>query len=148
MNQHAADAQEPVPTGFKVIAVLALIWNLIGVATYLMSVSMTEEALEAIPEAERVLYTDIPAWATAAYAIAVFAGVLGSLGLIVRKAWAVPLLVVSLLGILVQMGHALFLSPVLEIRGLTAAVMPLVLIAIAAYLVAMARSARSKNWIN
>ena len=122
-------------------------WNAIGIMTYLMSVTISPEALAELPEAERALYTDIPAWATSAYAIAVFGGTLASVLLLLRKAWAVPVFIVSLLGILVQMGHAFLMTEMLKIQGATAAVLPVAIIAIAIYLVTFSRSAKKKGWI-
>lgn len=141
-----SDSSSP-PRSFWIISVLALVWNLIGILTYLMSVTMSEEALAALPEAERALYSDIPAWVTAAYAIAVFGGTLGCVALLLRKAWAVPVLVGSLIAILVQMFHALALSDLIGVRGAGAAVLPLLIVAIAVYLVWFARSARARGWI-
>jgi hypothetical protein len=132
---------------FWIVGALAVVWNLIGVMSYLMTVTMSPETLDAMSEAERNLYTEIPAWATAAYAIAVFSGVLGSIALLLRKSWAVPLFVVSLVAILVQMGHAFFASAMLEVQGATAAVLPLLIMAIAAYLLWFARSARTRGWL-
>ncbi len=51
----------PTPThSFWVISIFALVWNILGVVTYLMSVTTSPEALAAIPDAERALHTDIP----------------------------------------------------------------------------------------
>ena len=57
---------------------------------------------------QQALYAARPAWAVAATAIAVWGGAAGCLGLILRKRWAVPLLVASLAGVIVQ-DMALFL---------------------------------------
>lgn len=133
---------------FWIIGWAALAWNLIGVATYLMSVTLSPEALAAMPEPERALYTEVPVWVTSAYAIAVFGGALASGGLLLRKAWAVPVFAVSLVAILVQMTHALLLSALLEVRGATAAILPLLIVVIAVYLVLFSRAARDKGWIS
>jgi ABC-type xylose transport system permease subunit len=130
---------------FWTVAAVALAWNLVGVMSYLMSVTAGPEVLAALPEAERSLYAEIPAWATSAYAIAVFGGLLGSIALLLRKAWAVPLFVVSLLAVLVQMGHAFFMTALLEVKGPGAAVLPGLVLAIAAYLVWFSRSARERG---
>lgn len=132
---------------FWIISILALVWNAIGIVTYLMSVTLSPEALAAMPEAERALYTDIPAWVTGAYAIAVFGGTIASAALLLRKAWAVPAFIVSLVAIVVQMGHALFTSELLDVKGPSSAVLPIVIVVIAAFLVWYARSAKSKGWI-
>ncbi len=100
-----------------------------------------------MPEAERALYTDIPVWATSAYAIAVFGGTLGSIFLLMRKAWAIPAFIVSLVAIVVQMGHAFFMTAMLEVQGASAAVLPLLIVAVAIFLVWYARYAKKKGWI-
>lgn len=136
------------PRGFWIVGVVALIWNLIGIMTYLMSVMITPETLTAMTEAERTLYTDIPAWVTAAYAIAVFGGTAGCIALLMRKALAVPIFMVALIAVLAQMGHALFLTAMLEVRGNAAAVLPLLIIIIAIYLVLYSRAAKRKGLLH
>jgi hypothetical protein len=132
---------------FWTIGAVALAWNLLGVLSYLMSVTAGPEALAGLPEAERNLYADIPAWATSAYAIAVFGGLLGSIALLIRKAWAVPLFVVSLIAVIVQMAHAFFMTALFEVKGAGAAILPLLILAIAAYLALYSRRARERGWL-
>jgi hypothetical protein len=73
------------PVWFTIVAVLALIWNAFGVMAYIMQVTMTPEALATLPVAEQALYTNLPAWYTGAFAIAVFGGALASLALVLKK---------------------------------------------------------------
>ncbi|MDZ7768490.1 MAG: hypothetical protein U5K38_05175 [Woeseiaceae bacterium] len=80
----------PPTRGFWIISALALLWNLLGVMAYIMRVTMTPEALAALPEAERELYTNTPAWVTGVFAIAVFAGTLQvQLHCSMRRTWAI-----------------------------------------------------------
>ena len=137
--------KKTTPRAFWIVSIVALLWNLAGVAAYLMQVTMSPEALAALSEAEQALYADIPAWATGAYAIAVFAGTLGSILLLMRKALALPVFVVSLVGILVQMGQALFMTDVLAVRGATAAIGPVAIIVIAVFLVWYSDNAKKKG---
>ena len=142
------DSHSAKPTsGFRIIGGAALIWNLLGIMTYLMQVTMSPETLATMPEAERALYTDIPAWATSAYAIAVFGGTLASIGLLLRKSWAVPLFLVSLLAIVVQMSHALFMTDAIALFGASVAAMPVLLIVIAALLLWYSMSAKQRGWL-
>jgi len=135
------------PRSFWVIGGLALVWNVIGIATYLMTVTMSDEAVAALPEAERALQGNVPIWVTSAYAVGVFGGTLGSVGLLLRKAWATPVLVVSLVAIVIQMGYGLLGTALIEVRGGGAAVLPVAIVVIAAYLVWFARDARARGWI-
>ena len=136
-----------VPRSFWIIGIAALVWNALGIVTYLMSVMISPEALSQMPEAERALYSNVPAWVTAAYAIAVFGGTLASIALLMRKRWAFEAFVVSLVAIIVQMSHALLMSEVIVVKGVTAAILPLLIVVVAAFLVWYSYSARKKGWI-
>jgi hypothetical protein len=108
---------------------------------------MSPEALDAMPEPERALYVDVPIWVTSSYAMAVFGGTLACVFLLARKAWAVAAFVVSLVAILIQMGHAFFMTPMIEVRGAASTVLPLIIIVVAIYLVWFSRSAKAKGWL-
>ncbi len=130
---------------FWIVSIVALAWNLLGVAAYLAHVSLSAEDLAAMTEAERALYTGAPAWVTGAYAIAVFGGTLGCVGLLLRKAWALPVFVASLVGIVAQMGYSLLFQDTIEVMGAAVIVMPLVVILIGALLVWFAYSRKQRG---
>ena len=73
------------PRSFYVISGIALLWNLVGVMVYVMQVTMTDEALAAMDPAERALMESMPSWLIGVYALAVNAGALGCLLLILKK---------------------------------------------------------------
>ena len=132
-------------TGFWIIGVLALLWNLMGVMQYLIQAYMTDETLQALPEAERALYENAPAWVTGAFAIAVFGGLLGCILLLLRKKSATTLLLISMAGILVQMTYSLFMSNAREVYGTTALLMPLMVLAIGAFLIWYSKQMTAKG---
>lgn len=129
--------------GYWIISIVALLWNLLGIMAYMMHVTLTAEDLAAMNEAERALYTGAPAWVTAAYAIAVFGGTLGCVGLLLRKSWAVAVFAVSLVAIIAQMGYSLLMTDLIEVMGASSVIMPLVVVAIGAYLLYFANNAKS-----
>jgi len=124
----------------KLISLLAIIWNLLGVGAYLMHAYMTDEAIAKLPENEQVLYTNIPAWYTGAFAIAVFAGAIGSILLLLKKKLATSILMLSLLGIFVQMYYNFFISKSMEVYGPGSAVMPVFVIIVGVFLVWYAKN--------
>jgi len=136
------------PIWFWVVSVLALLWNLLGVMAYLAQMNMTDEVLEALPEAERALYENQPMWATMAFAIAVWGGALGSLALLLRKRWARAVLFISLIGIIVQMTHSFFFSNNFEVYGPDKMIMPIMVIVVGVLLVLFARMAINRNWFS
>jgi len=112
-------------------------------------VQMNPDVLATYPESERAIVEGRPAWATGAFAIAVFGGTLGSLLLLLRKSAAYYLFIASLLGVIVTMIHTVSLavstidfSP-FEIVGVI--LMPLV---VAAFLIWYSKHAESKGWIS
>ena len=143
------DGKVKPPVWFWVVGVVALLWNLMGAMAYIGQAYMTDEVKAALPADQQALLENIPAWATAAFAIAVWGGVLGCLALLLRKKWARPVLVISLLGILVQMSYSFFMSNALEVYGTAQGmVMPLLIIVIGVVLVLFAKSSQNKGWIS
>jgi hypothetical protein len=134
------------PTWFTIVAVVLLVWNFMGVMAYIAQVTMTPETLAALPEAQRQLHESTPAWATAAFAIAVNGGALGCLLLVLKRNLAGLFLQVSLAGVIVQMFHAFFMSKSFEVFGPGGLVMPVMVIVIAIYLVILAAKAKVKRW--
>lgn len=136
------------PRYFWIVSAIMLVWNLLGIAAYLADVMISAERLAGMPAAQRALYEGMPAWATGAYAIAVFGGTLGCITLLLKKSLALPLFVVSLLGVLAQMGHAFLGSNTLEVMGPTSAIMPAVITVIAVFLIWFASSAKNRQWLS
>lgn len=129
---------------FWAIAAVALIWNAMGVLNYFMQ--MNPDVLATYRESERAIVEGRPAWATGAFAIAVFGGALGCVLLLLRKSAAFHLFIASLLGVIVTMIHTLGAGVDFgpgEIAGII--LMPLV---VAAFLIWYSKHAESKGWIN
>ena len=134
------------PKWFMIVAGILLVWNLLGVMAYVMQVMMSPETLAALPEEQRQLYENTPVWATAAFAVAVNFGALGCALLLLRRNLAGLFLQLSLAGVLVQMFHSFFMSKSFEVFGPGGLVMPVMVIAIAIYLVALAAKAKTNRW--
>ena len=145
MNENISVA---IPKSFYVIAGIGLVWNLIGVVTYVMQVTMTPESIAALPAEQQAMYTDIPAWATSAYAIAVNAGVIGCVLLLLRKQLALAFLVLSLAGVTVQFSHALLLTDAIAVMGATVAIGPFFICLIGIFLIWFALYSRNNGWLS
>jgi hypothetical protein len=85
-------------TTFWIVAAAGLAWNAFGVVQYLASVKATEASLIAsgMTAEQAAVMLNHPAWMTAAFAIGVFGGTLGSVLMLMRKKFAVPVFAVSL----------------------------------------------------
>ena len=128
---------------FWAIGAIALIWNVMGAINFVAQ--MNPDMLAEYRESERAIIEGRPAWATIAFAIAVFGGALGCVLLLLRKSAAFYLFIASLLGVIVTMMHTLGAGidfGLGEILGII--LMPLVL---AAFLIWYSKWAESKDWI-
>lgn len=135
------------PTWFWVVSVIALLWNLIGVFNYLNQAFNKQLILESLDQAQREVFEGIPAWATAAFAVAVFSGTLASIGLLLRKKWAHPLFILSLLAAIAQFGHWLFINNAVEAFGPSSYTMPIMVIIFGIYLIFFSKQGIQKGWL-
>lgn len=135
------------PIWFYIVSIVALLWNLIGVVSYLGQAFMTDEDLALLSEAERELIETQPAWVTAAFAVAVWGGTLGCLFLLLRKKWAKPVFIISLIGVLAQFGYSILLSNNMDVYGASAIVFPILIIVIAILLLILANTSIRKQWL-
>lgn len=94
-----------LPRWYWVVAILAVLWMLFGVAAWCMDLMMDPAAIAQMPEAQQQLYQARPQWLFAVYGVAIFSGLLGAIGLLMRKRWATLLFLLSLLAVVVQFGY-------------------------------------------
>jgi len=137
-----------VPTSYWAISVLALLWNLMGCLAYLTMQFLTPEMMEGMPEAERAILEGTPAWVTTAFAVAVWFGLFGCILLLLRKALALPIFIISVLGIAVQQIGNIIIVRAMETFEATDAIMPIAVLLIGIYLIIFSRKAKTNNWIN
>ena len=135
------------PHTFFWIAGAAFLWDLLGVFAYIGTVTVSPESLAELPEAQRELMANTPAWSTGLFAIAVWGGVLGTLLLLLRKSLALPVLVVSLVAVVINGMYTWFMTHAFEVLGSGQAGFSAVIVGIAAYLVWFAIDAKGKGWI-
>jgi hypothetical protein len=134
-------------TSFWVIGVLALLWNSTGIMAYLEQTYMTVEDLASLPEAEQAFYNNLPAWVTAAFAIAVFSGTLGCIALLLRKRSATILFLLSLIAVIAQFVRNVFMQKDMEVTA-TNMLWSVLVIVIAIFLVWYSKKSTSKGWIS
>jgi hypothetical protein len=134
-------------TGFWIIAVIALLWNLFGIYQYLLSTIWYDQVKEMMSPELNSIVEGLPSWYNYVFALAVFAGVIGSLLLLLRKKLAVPVFGISLLAVLVQMGYWLFATNVMEVEGMKSVIMPLLVIIVSIFLYFYSKGASQKGWL-
>lgn len=125
-----------VPGWFWAVAGLALLWEAYGCYVY------TSQSL--IPEGSREGgYAELASWEWGVFAIAVWSGLLGAIGLLLRKRWATPLLLVSLIAAAIQYGYTA------AVRGLEPEALPIAVsvLVVGVGLVIFSSRASRRGWL-
>jgi hypothetical protein len=123
------------------ITVLGLVWNLMGCLNFIAQTN--PETVAQMPEAYGAVIANRPAWATAAFAVAVFGGAVGCILLLLRRRVSIQVLMLSLGGIALTFLHGI-LSAGLSVQVLTGTGMSLL---IGGILLWMGRLANRSGWL-
>lgn len=137
-----------VPKWFWVVSGLGLLWNLLGGAMFVSYMRMDDEVLAKLSTGEQTYYQSLPGWYDAVFGIAVLAGIIGCIGLLMRKGWAFPMLLVSLLAVIAQnaIGYGMF--DAVKHMGSGTYYITALIAGFGALLVWFAKSAKSKGYLH
>ena len=135
-------------TAFWIIAVLALIWNLIGVYLWLYEYFlMTEEIRATLPPEQVEIMASAPSWSMYVYGLAVFSGLLASVLLLMRKNMAVGVFLLSLIAVLILQLYWMFGMDIIDKMGPQSLIMPLIVIALAIFEYFYSKGAARNGWL-
>lgn len=135
------------PVWFWVVSVLALLWNALGVNQYLQQAYKVESFRANYTAEQLELMDNAPSWVTAVFAIAVFTALAASIGLLLRKKWAKPLFLLSLLAVIIQMINTFFISDMKDLMDTMATSMTLLILIVALLLYWFAKTGVAKKWL-
>ena len=139
--------EEKLPTWFWVVAVLAVLWNLLGCFNYYMNVTMTPEAIAQLPQVQQDLLAAMPGWITGLFAIAVFVGLAGGIALCLKKKIATPLFAISLAAAVVQMIYVSFVMDAVTLMGASSLILPSVIILLGALELWFSMHTTKRGWL-
>jgi hypothetical protein len=131
---------------FWLIAVVGLLWNIGGSINFIMQ--MNQEFVSTLPETHRAIIEGRPLWATGGFAFGVFAGMLGSILLLLKKSTAFYVFVLSLFGIVLTMVHTVEVAnSKISFSPVEIIVMIILPVIVAAGLIAYSKFAINKCWV-
>lgn len=101
MTDASTNTDQKTPWHLWVVGILGLLWSSMGTVDYTMTQTQNEAYLSGFTP-EQLAYIDaFPAWAIAFWATAVWSAAIGCILLLLKKRWAVPVLLVSFLSMVV-----------------------------------------------
>jgi len=136
------------PLWFWIVAVIFVIWNLIGVSNYLMAAMATPESLAAqgYTDEQVEFLLDVPKLYLSVFAIAVWSGLVASFLLIFRRRWAVPVFLFSLVFVLLSFVFD-FVGGTFTVLGNAYLAIMIVVTILAFIEVFFSRMAKNKGWL-
>ena len=119
---------------FWFVAIIALFWNSSGAMNFFMQ--MSAENLDNFPSKYQELISLRPTWATIAFGFGAITSVFGAIALLMRRAWAFALFVISFLAVLITLAYSAPLQVASGLFSIGELVMTILLpIAFSTYLV-------------
>ena len=145
---NTAIMKKTTPVWLTTVAILGLVWNAYGVYQFVGSLSQTSAKLmtAGMTAEQAELYLSLPIWITLVFAVGVFAGAAGSIALLLKKAVALPIFAVSLIGYLLLFAGDVYYGVFNSIPE-QLAILGLV-VAIAAVLLGVTRFAQVRSLIS
>jgi len=139
------DAGRKAPVHLWIVAILSLLWSAFGAFDYLATQLELDFYMSAFSEEQLAYFYGFPAWSVAAWAFGVWGAVAGSVGLLLRKKWAVWAFAVSIAGMVVNGIYTFFLTSGLEIMGEGAPILTAVIWAVAIFLLLYAVAMKKRG---
>jgi hypothetical protein len=146
-DETATDAQAgKPPVWYWAAAIGALLFECLGAIFYLAEVRLTPEQIATLPLDQAAMLSARPAWYYAAFGVAVWVGMAGTVGLLLRRTWAVPALLISLIAVIVQFSSVLIVP---EMRNVSSDALlgPIVVTLICYGIFMLARLAKRRGWL-
>lgn len=136
------------PKWLSPVAIVALLWNLLGCYAWVTDMRATPEQIAAMGPDMVQLHSALPVWLPSATGVAVLGGVAGCIGLLMRKRWAGKLLWLSLAGVVAQDIGLFVIAGGMSLGGSAAMAMQGVVLVVAILLVLLARRGERAGWLS
>jgi len=116
-DRQGGSVRRKAPVHLWIVGVVSLLWNFVGIFDYLATKFQADFYMSQFTEAQLEYFYGFPAWMTAAWAFGVWGAFAGSVGLLLRKKWAMWAFGASLAGLAVSSIYNFGLSNGIEIMG-------------------------------
>lgn len=105
------------PVWFWIVAVIATLWNFMGVFDYGMTQLGVDWYLAGFTEEQLAYFTGFPAWYVAIWASAVHLAFIASLAMFVRTRFTAPLFLAALVLFVISAVYLYGFTPAMEMMG-------------------------------
>ncbi|GEQ86342.1 hypothetical protein ULMS_18500 [Patiriisocius marinistellae] len=134
-------------TAFWIISIAALLWNLMGLFQFGLATVFMDSMTDSIAPAELEMMKNVPLWYTVAFGVSVFSGVLACILMLMKNKIAILLFLISLITVLISQGYWAFGTDAIDIIGMQAMIMPMIVIIISIFLYYYSKGAARNGWL-
>lgn len=134
-------------TLFWVIAVIALLWNIMGLFQFIMPLVNPEFMLNGYSDAAKELFYNLPSWYWVFFGIATIVGFLACVLQLLRKRNAVLFFLVSMLAVLIVEAYWILGTGAPEVMGAEAVIMPIIVVILSIVLYFLSKRFARKGWL-
>ena len=135
------------PLSFWIISILALIWNIKVVFSYLGIAFMKDQKFNLLPAPEKEYLSTIPVLISATYTISVLAGIIGCMFLLLRRKKAALIFLVAFIADIIYQHYFLVIQKNIEIVS-NNSTYPIVSVIVSFLLVVFASSNHKEDYFN
>ena len=140
-------AGRAMPAWFKAVAVVLILWNLVGAYACVQQFRLGADAYGDATAYDRALFAAMPVWYDWVFALAEATGIAGAVALLIGRRAALPLLIVSLVAVIVQFGYLFATTDIIAVKGVWTTYFPAFIAAVCVGQVALARLAGRRGWL-
>lgn len=139
------ETRPTVPAWFWALAAGAILFEGAGAFLFANSLMLDPATL---PLDQRAIYDATPQWMTIAWAVAIGTGLIGAVGLLLRRRFAEPALLLSVIAVAVQFSGIFLVRQLRELTPEDHLLVPVIILVLAYALWQAAKLSRRKGWLN
>lgn len=140
-------SQKP-STLFWIIAIVLLLWNLMGASAFIVDTFFTDTLAGTYNEEQMNAINATPIWSKVLYGISTIGGLVAAILLITRKTSAIKVYAISLIAIIIHTVYNIGFAGAMELFGVgEGLIFPLVIIVLAIFEYWWSRYSASKGWL-
>lgn len=136
---------EKTPIHLWIVGILSLLWNAMGAFDYVMTQTRNQTYMAKFTPEQLEYFYGFPTWVEFFWALAIWSSVAGSVLLLLRRSWALPVFGVSFVAMLITTVQNYALSDGMQVMGTTGMIISVVIFVVALLLVIYSRAMTARG---
>ena len=128
------------------VSILLIVWNAIGVAMFAATMMRTPADMAALPQDQQLLWAQMPMWGIIGFAVGTIGGLIAAIGIFMKKKWAVPLAVLSVIDVVANFTPTFAMSKGVDVWQAQFYAFPIIIMVLALLQLWLARKSNASGW--